>query len=108
MYIFLGLGYLTQDEFHQFTCEIHDVFPFNSWIVSHCLYHIFYIYSLVEEQLGCWGGWQIQLGWVAGQNFKIGTPQVCFHREAGNSWGPERLLENGEMEFFFPVLTYES
>lgn len=34
--MFLGVGYLTQDDilnFHLFACKIQDVFVFHSWIV---------------------------------------------------------------------------
>ena len=39
MFVFLGLGYFTQNEslkFHPFACKIH-VFVFNSWIEFHCV-----------------------------------------------------------------------
>ena len=61
--VFLGLGYLTQDDilkFHLFACKIHDVFVFNSWVVL-CwvdVPHFLYPYSnlsicFVEGHLGC-------------------------------------------------------
>jgi hypothetical protein len=53
MNVFLGLGYLIQDDilkFHPFTCKIHDVFAFNSWIIFPCTDVTHFLYSYVEAQ----------------------------------------------------------
>jgi hypothetical protein len=50
MFVFLALGYLTQDDlfqFHPFACIFHDVIVLNSWAklpgvaVQHFLYPLF-------------------------------------------------------------------
>ena len=45
MFIFLDLGYLTQDDFffklHLFDFEFPGVIPFNSWVILHCVNGVF-------------------------------------------------------------------
>ena len=57
MFVFLGLGYLTQNDilkFHSFACKFDDVIVFNSWIILYSVnvYFLYPFYS-VEEYLGC-------------------------------------------------------
>jgi hypothetical protein len=56
MFVFLGLGYLTQNffKFHPIACKFHDVIAFNSWVIFHCINVPFFsfIHSSVEGHLG--------------------------------------------------------
>lgn len=49
-FVFLGLGYLTQNNFrlHPFTREFHHFFSLNSWIQFHCVHVPHFHYPFIS------------------------------------------------------------